>query len=198
MRLVPTDRTPSAIPRPSAASRARARRDTLILDHMHLVPPIARWAKAHLPPSFELDDLINSGNLALIRAASRYQPGAHGNASFASFACPSIRGGILDSVRRRNYEEATRPPLPLGKRIDGFYTEAHLEGIDQRALSGHLARAIADLSPRHRAVVQRCFLGGVTRKGVSRALGLKRYRIDETKAEALAELRRRLSWVGVA
>ena len=85
--------------------RVRAKRDALVAENLSLVPPIARRLAKTLPPSFEVDDLVQTGNIGLLRAATRFHPQT-GN-PFPAFARPIIRGAILDSVRRRHYSAAT-------------------------------------------------------------------------------------------
>lgn len=97
------------------AGKHRARvigiRDALIENHLYLVPPIARRIFQTLPPSFDLDDLIQAGNVALLHLATRYRPDAHPDVPFAAFATPRLRFAILESVRRRNYTAATAVPI---------------------------------------------------------------------------------------
>jgi RNA polymerase sigma factor (sigma-70 family) len=93
------------------AQRARSRRDALVEAHLPLVRQIAQSVSRSLPPSFDLDDLVAEGNLALLQCATRFRPDAHGNPPFAAYARNRIRGAILDSVRRRHYLEATRPSI---------------------------------------------------------------------------------------
>lgn len=81
---------------------------------MFLVPPIARSIRRHLPPSFDLDDLISEGILGLIDAVGRLHCGSarEPEAMFRSFAKQRIRGAILDWVRK-NYRDATHGQLLL-------------------------------------------------------------------------------------
>ena len=91
--------------------RVLARRDALVVEHLALVPPIARRIHATLPPSFDLDEMIGVGNFALVRAATRYQPRAHNNTPFTAYARAAIRGAIKDTFRRNKFAEQTRPSV---------------------------------------------------------------------------------------
>ena len=91
--------------------RATRERDERIEAHIALVEPIARQIQRTLPPSFELDDLVAAGYLALVQAADAYDPDAHGGTPFSAYARMIIRGRILDSVRRRHYTAATHAPI---------------------------------------------------------------------------------------
>lgn len=105
-----------------------AARDTLVKNHLKLVPPIAQRVKKSLPPSFELDDLISEGNIGLIRAAMRYDPGRHDGTPFSAFARPRIHGAMVDSVRRKAWLENTANPLDDAP--EGFETPETLHAID--------------------------------------------------------------------
>lgn len=93
------------------AQRVRAARDALVVAHIPLVRQIALRVSQSLPPSFELDDLIAEGFVALIRSATRFRPAAHGGTPFSAYARQRIRGAMLDSVKRRRYLENTRPGI---------------------------------------------------------------------------------------
>jgi RNA polymerase sigma factor (sigma-70 family) len=67
--------------------------------------------RRRLPPSFLIDDLIATGNLALTRAATRYSPHDHGGTPFSAFARPAIRGAMIDTVRRKNWTNAQHESL---------------------------------------------------------------------------------------
>jgi RNA polymerase sigma factor (sigma-70 family) len=185
---------PAVVSIDSGGHRARflAKRDALVEAHMHLVPPIANHIFRRLPPSFDLDDLLATGYLALIHTATRYRPREHGGAPFSAFARPRIRGAILNSFRRANWEENTRPPITFdgpGAHTPEPATDPRVEintSVDERSLRKRLLRAIRDLpaNPRDRA-------------GHFQSLAAKLAEIHEWRAaaghvEAIAELRRQL------
>jgi len=72
-------------------------KNALVTEHLHLVKRIAQQILVSLPPSVDLDDLIQSGMVGLLEAADRYQ-NCHG-ASFATYAYYRIRGEIIDTIR---------------------------------------------------------------------------------------------------
>ncbi|MDP9024304.1 MAG: sigma-70 family RNA polymerase sigma factor [Candidatus Eremiobacteraeota bacterium] len=82
-----------------------------MLDHLSLVEGIARNVARSLPPSFDVDDLIGLGQLALLHAATRYNPGGNGGTPFSAYARLVVRGAMLESCRRNRYLENTRPGL---------------------------------------------------------------------------------------
>jgi len=95
-------------------TRVRSKRDALVKLNLHLVPPIAIQIFASLPPSFDLDDLIQTGRIGLISAATRYAPQLHRGTPFSAYARDVIRGTIKMSVRRRNYVDNTHVSLDRG------------------------------------------------------------------------------------
>ncbi|HEU0055960.1 MAG TPA: sigma-70 family RNA polymerase sigma factor [Gaiella sp.] len=83
--------------------------DTLVEQALHLPRREARrWA--HTP--LEQEDLVADGNLALAKAAKRYDP-SYG-VPFPAFATPYVRGAIADTVRSR----ARRNTLGDGRWVD--------------------------------------------------------------------------------
>ncbi len=63
-----------------------------------LVRRMAHHLAAKLPPSVEIDDIIQAGMIGLMDAASRFQEGQ--GTQFETFASQRIRGAMLDELRR--------------------------------------------------------------------------------------------------
>jgi RNA polymerase sigma factor (sigma-70 family) len=178
-------RPPPVVSIDSGGYRARflAKRDALVEAHLHLVPPIAQRIHRGLPPSFDLDDLLATGYLALIHIATRYRPRVHGGTPFSAFARPRIRGEILNSFRRRRYDENTRPPLdeaPEPRNDERIYLNTK---FDQMRLKARLVEAIRELPDRPR------------RAGKFISFAAKLAEVHEWRAaaghvKAIAELRR--------
>lgn len=189
-------------------AKVLAARDALVEAHLHLVPPIAHRLHRALPPSFDIDDLLAVGNLALIHVATRYRPLEHGGTPFSAFARPRIRGAILDSVRRRNYAEHTMLPLD-GETSQVCEDAATIEiSIDEGRLKQRLRAAIEELPDHQRAIVSAYYAEHLVRElrnptgrfqrldhlaCVGSALGLPEWRVILEHAEAIAELRRKLA-----
>jgi RNA polymerase sigma factor (sigma-70 family) len=174
----------------TARTRHLERRNTLVEQHLDLVRSIAAQVKKSLPPSFELDDLVAVGNMALVETADRYRPAEHGGAPFSAFARFRIRGAILDSVRRRHYLENTRvslddaPEPAAAPLIDTV--------IDRGRLRKRLAHEIAYLDPDQRAVIQAYYGAEDTSKAsVAEDLGETVWTIGKLRAAAIETLRRR-------
>jgi RNA polymerase sigma factor for flagellar operon FliA len=73
----------------------------LLEDHASLVKKLAHQMKAKLPPSVEVDDLIQAGMIGLLDAIGRYEDN-HG-AQFETYAVQRIRGAMLDELRSSDW-----------------------------------------------------------------------------------------------
>src|SRR5918911_3296944 len=69
-----------------------------VRDLAPLVKRIAHHMMASLPPSVEIDDVIQSGMMGLLDAARRYQTTQ--GAQFETYAVQRIRGAMLDGLRQ--------------------------------------------------------------------------------------------------
>ena len=76
---------------------SKACKDKLIAEYAGLVRYTAQRVAINLPPSVELDDLIGSGVMGLIRAVELFEP--ERGLKFETFASHKIRGAILDELR---------------------------------------------------------------------------------------------------
>jgi RNA polymerase sigma factor (sigma-70 family) len=158
-----------------------------------LVPPVARAIAARLPPSFDLDDLIATGNMALFIAARDYDPDTHGGAPFRAYARMKVRGEILESVRRRRYREATYHEMPADEvalpKVDNLIEMQ----IDGARMLRRLPRAMGLLHPEAREMVEQIYLGGRTPAEIDARLPFLKTEKRELLERALRELRQRIA-----
>lgn len=75
--------------------------DELVRDNIALVKRIAYHLAAKLPSTFEIEDLMQSGMIGLLEAASKFDSSR--GASFSTYAGIRIRGAMLDEVRKRDW-----------------------------------------------------------------------------------------------
>jgi RNA polymerase sigma factor FliA len=75
--------------------------DELVLRHADLVKRIAYHLVSRMPPSVEVDDLIQAGMLGLLDAGRHYT--ASKGANFETYAGIRIRGAMLDEVRKADW-----------------------------------------------------------------------------------------------
>lgn len=80
---------------------AASPQDALVEQHTSLVRRIAFHLITRLPPSVQVDDLIQAGMIGLLEASGNYASG-HG-ASFETFAGIRIRGAMLDEIRKSDW-----------------------------------------------------------------------------------------------
>lgn len=80
-------------PSPAAANEA------LIRDHMPLVRRIAWHVHGSVSSSIEVEDLVQTGLVALVEAAASFED--RGQVTFAQYLSTRIRGAMIDELRRQ-------------------------------------------------------------------------------------------------
>lgn len=75
--------------------------DRLVTQYASLVKRIAYHIMSRLPPSVQVDDLIQAGMIGLLEAARNYDAGQ--GASFETYAGIRIRGAMLDEIRKGDW-----------------------------------------------------------------------------------------------
>ncbi|HTN67064.1 MAG TPA: RNA polymerase sigma factor FliA [Burkholderiaceae bacterium] len=98
-------------------------RDNLLAQHAPLVKKLAFQMKARLPPSVEVDDLVQAGMIGLLDAVNRYEE-THG-AQFETYAVQRIRGAMLDELRSSDW-------LPRSMRQNMRKIETAMATLQQR------------------------------------------------------------------
>ncbi len=76
-------------------------RDALIRQYSPLVRRLAHHMMAKLPPSIQVDDLIQVGLIGLSEALTRYE--ANQGVQFETFATQRIRGAMIDELRENDW-----------------------------------------------------------------------------------------------
>lgn len=97
--------------------------DQCVVQFAPLVKRMAYHMMASLPPSVEIDDVIQSGMLGLLDAAKRFKD-TYG-AQFETYAVQRIRGAMLDGLRQSDW-------LPRGLRKSLRQVEAMISKLEQR------------------------------------------------------------------
>jgi RNA polymerase sigma factor for flagellar operon FliA len=103
--------------------KGKANKDHLLTEHMPLVKRLAHHMKAKLPPSVEVDDLVQAGMMGLLDAINRYEDN-HG-AQFETYAVLRIRGAMLDELRNSDW-------MPRSTRQNMRKVEAAMSALQQR------------------------------------------------------------------
>lgn len=82
----------------AAGGDADTEAETLVMDHQDLVEIATNFVgDPWQSPTIDRDDLIGEGQVALIKAAHRYDPD---KGSFRSYAFTRIKGAMIDALRR--------------------------------------------------------------------------------------------------
>jgi RNA polymerase sigma factor for flagellar operon FliA len=76
-------------------------RDALIRQYSPLVRRLAHHMMAKLPPSIQVDDLIQVGLIGLSEALTRFE--ANQGVQFETFATQRIRGAMIDELRENDW-----------------------------------------------------------------------------------------------
>lgn len=109
--------------------------DALIRQYSPLVRRLAHHMMAKLPPSIQVDDLIQVGLIGLSEALTRYET-THG-AQFETFATQRIRGAMIDELRENDW-------MPRSSRKNQKEIEAALHRLEHRLGRSPSESEIAD------------------------------------------------------
>jgi len=109
--------------------------DECVTRYAPLVKRIAHHMMANLPPSVEVDDIIQAGMMGLLDAAKRYEE-AQG-AQFETYAVQRIRGAMLDGLRQSDW-------LPRGLRKNMRRIEAAINKLQQQLKRAPGEQELAD------------------------------------------------------
>jgi RNA polymerase sigma factor for flagellar operon FliA len=104
-------------------AKGKADKNHLLTEHAPLVKRLAHQMKAKLPPSVEVDDLVQAGMIGLLDAISRYEEN-HG-AQFETYAVLRIRGAMLDELRSSDW-------LPRSTRQNMRKVEQAMSSLQQQ------------------------------------------------------------------
>jgi RNA polymerase sigma factor for flagellar operon FliA len=97
--------------------------EELVEEYRPLVLRIARQVKSKLPPSVNLDDLIQEGMIGLLDAANKFS--AQEGVSFEAYASFRIRGAIFDACREADF-------MPRGAREKEHRILQAIRALEQR------------------------------------------------------------------
>jgi RNA polymerase sigma factor (sigma-70 family) len=148
-----------------------------------LVRPIARAVLSHLPSSFEIADLVQTGMIGLIQAAAAFDVSR--GVPFAIFARQRIRGAILDSVRRQAWHEETHQPL--------MDTPGPEPDVVATMRASQVWEAVVALPPRDGQLVVMHFYEGRSLAESGERLGLSKTRALQLVRRALEQIRQQLA-----
>ena len=105
-------------------------RNALIKQYQPLVRRLAHHMMAKLPPSVEVDDLIQVGLIGLADALTRFESSQ--GVQFETFATQRIRGAMLDELRENDW-------MSRGSRKSQKDIEMAMRRVEHRL--GHTPRS---------------------------------------------------------
>jgi RNA polymerase sigma factor FliA len=97
--------------------------EAVLKEHAPLVRRIAHHMIAKLPPSVDIEDLVQAGMIGLLDAINRYEE--EQGAQFSTYAAQRIRGAMLDELRESDW-------LPRGQRKNMRRVEEAINVLQQR------------------------------------------------------------------
>ncbi|MDE3012414.1 MAG: RNA polymerase sigma factor FliA [Pseudomonadota bacterium] len=97
--------------------------EAILKEHAPLVRRIAHHMIAKLPPSVDIEDLVQAGMIGLLDAINRYEE--EQGAQFSTYAAQRIRGAMLDELRENDW-------LPRGQRKNMRKVEEAINVLQQR------------------------------------------------------------------
>ncbi len=149
----------------------------------------------------DLFDLINEGNMGLIRAARKYDPDK--GVQFISYAVWWIRQSIGDALsaaqKERDLATASLNDARGNDRstLADYIADEEAEQADSRVISpihqDRIQRAMQDLLPREREVIARSFgFNGspMTMAEIGEEMGLSRNRVRQIRKNAFKKLKK--------
>jgi RNA polymerase sigma factor FliA len=149
-------RVPGA--RPERLTRAQS---DLVKRNLPLVEHIVTRMTSRFPSNYSRDDLVQTGNLGLIEASTRFDPGM--GVAFSTFAGRRIEGAVIDMLRRDDW--APRSVRALERRVETMeqaLTSAGREMPDAGELGVALGISV-DALRRLRADVNRAAVDSLDR-----------------------------------
>ena len=97
--------------------------ESLVRQHAGLVRRLAHQLLAKLPPSVDLDDLIQAGMIGLLDAARHFEGGQ--GAQFETYAVTRVRGAMLDELRQQDW-------LPRRSRQKARQVQQAMQRLEQQ------------------------------------------------------------------
>lgn len=172
-----------------------ATRNALVEANLGLAASQARRAKLKVPESIQLEDLLQTGRVALITEASRYlamEWDERGAPPFDAFARQRVYGAMMDSCRRRHYRNAKCVSLSGEASPHSIERPDYDARIDAERKRKALGQALRMLPERERKVVE-LHAASQNHRVIGQALGLSRDRTSQIHRGAIVMLKRGLA-----
>lgn len=163
--------------------------------YAHLVRPIATSVARRLPPSFALDDLMQTGNMALICALGARDP-QMSEAQWLAYVRMCIRGAMIDSAKGVAYLESQHQEIEAARDVPDPATpiDERLDTVSQR----RRAWLLIDALPPELRRVMRCRYMAVGVELMTQAqtavhIGISQATVSNYERRAIAWIREQLN-----
>jgi RNA polymerase sigma factor (sigma-70 family) len=175
-------------------------REDAILAHLDLVETIA-WGIHRRCRLFDVDDLRSAGLVALVQGVDKFRPERGELRQWLSY---QIRYGIIESARRRNWQEAAHLSLdaiqdtaaedrfdmaPAAMQSARVLSIRPSEETMSRAVPRMVERALASLTARERQILHGLYWEERTQDDIAMEMGIHPTRISQYHLRALTKLR---------
>jgi len=184
-------------------------RDAQVLEHLHLVPAIARRLgldHQRVPAApLDWDDYLAAGAEALVRAAGTWQP--HRGSPFVPYAWAAIAWAMRAEQRRMRWRNQARrrddrtvlslqatwkhdPDDPTATITESLADPAAVDGMVTLRVT--VRQAVEQLQPKLREAVRLCWLQDLPQRDVADRLGITQPAVSLRLRQARGELARTL------
>ncbi|WP_033074417.1 sigma-70 family RNA polymerase sigma factor [Sphingopyxis sp. MWB1] len=148
MRIEPAEQFVGVSPRPPRPHGYGDSVERLVEEYAPLVRKIAWQVFSRVSRSSELDDLIQTGLIALIEASRQYEERGF---AFATYATTRIRGAMIDQLRRE--ADVGRSAMNASKRIQAVRHQLQQQ-LMRTPSAGEMAAAL-DMSAEEYFMLER-------------------------------------------
>lgn len=167
---------------------------------------VVKIANMYKGQGLDSEDLVNEGNIGLMKAANRFKASYHKR--FAPFAAPYIRQSIESALRKLNGEgngdvrlRSVDAPVPIGSQntytllsiLENPHAESADKALEMQSDIERLASALGCLDERERKVVELLYGVGcppLTMMEAAMEMDLKRERVRQIRDKALRKLKK--------
>jgi RNA polymerase sigma-B factor len=156
-------------------------RQELVRSHLPLVRAVARRFGGR---GEDLEELVQVGALALVKASGRFDPSR--GVAFASFAAPAVEGGIRRHLRDRRARGVQATTDSPDGAVEAAGERESTEESESRVL---LADGLRVLDERERRIVFLRFNADMTERQIASTIGISQAHVSRLLEGALAKLR---------
>lgn len=166
------------------AGDAELARQELVRSHLPLVRAVARRYGGR---GEDLEELVQVGSLALVKASGRFDPDR--GVAFASFATPAVEGGIRRHLSDRRGRATQVASDTTGGGDAGAEPTGELDSTDESEFRLLLADGLRVLDERERRIVFLRFHGDMTERQIASSIGISQAHVSRLLEAALVKLR---------